>query len=80
MKKQDFNEIKILEIKALLAKVKIVQGEIANLIMDKNMSKLKDLKSISKKRKDIAQIMTVLNQKRLIGELESKNKVEEKEK
>ncbi len=72
MKRNDFLEIKNLEIKALGQKIDTAKKELAGLVMDKNMSKLKDRKSISKKRKDIARMMTVLRQKQLLGELELK--------
>ena len=36
------------------------------------MSKRKDLKSINKKKKDLAQMLTILRQKELIKELEDK--------
>lgn len=72
MKRNDFLEIKNLEIKALGQKIDTAKKELAGLVMDKNMSKLKDRKSISKKRKEIAQMMTVRRQKQLLGELELK--------
>lgn len=75
MKKNDLTEIKTFDMKTLIEKAKSINKEIADLIMDKNMSKLKDLKVISKKRKDLAQVMTVLNQKRLLESLESVHKL-----
>lgn len=72
MKRNQLNEAKQLDRVALLELVKKTRLEIADLTMDKNMSKLKDLKSISKKRKDLAQVMTVLRQKELLEELEGK--------
>lgn len=75
MKLRDFkNEIKVLDIAALALKVKAINAEIGDLIMDKNMNKLKDLKSISKKKKEAARVMTVLNQKKAISKLESSDK------
>ncbi len=72
MKKNDFVQIKSLDLKELVAKTKTLKKEIADLFLDKNMKKLKDLKSISKKKKDLAQILTVMRQKVLLGKLESK--------
>ncbi len=72
MKKNEFVIIKGLSIKELKQKAKIFKKEIADLNMDKNMKKLKDLKSIDKKRKDLAQVLTVLNQKELLAKLEPK--------
>lgn len=72
MKKNQFNEAKGLSIKELLEKVAVIKKEIAEAVMDKNMNKLKDLKTISKKKKDLAQTLTVLKQKQELGQLESK--------
>lgn len=72
MKRNDLLKIKKLDQKALIDKVRSLQGEIADLIVDKNMSKLKDVKAGYKKRKDLAQVLTVLRQKQLLKELESR--------
>lgn len=77
MKKNDFLQIKGLDIKELKLKMRDLKGEITNLVLDKNMKKLKDLKIISKKKRDLAQVLTVLRQKELLAQLESK--VSEKE-
>ena len=77
MKKNDFLQIKTLDIVTLIQKAKEIKLKIADLILDKNMSKLKDLKVIGKVRKDLAQTLTVLRQKQLLIELEeTKEKVE----
>ena len=47
-----------------------VNGQIEWILFQK----LKDLKTVSKKRKDLAQILTVIKQKELLGKLESKVK------
>lgn len=73
MKRNEFIDIKNLDQKALLAKVLQLKDEIADLVLDKNLSKLKDLKSISKKKKDLAQILTVVKQKQLLEKLELGN-------
>lgn len=72
MKRSKFNEIKTLDNLALFELAKKARTEISDLILDKNMSKLKDLKSITKKRKDLSQILTVLAQKQLLVKLEEK--------
>lgn len=71
MKKNEFAQIKGLDLKELKGKVKTLRDEIANLSLDKNMKKLKDLKMVSKKRKERAQILTVIKQKELLAQLES---------
>lgn len=72
--KFDISAVKNMDVKSVLATVKVLQGEIGDLMIDKNLSKLKDLKSISKKRKDLARTLTVLNQKRTLEKLEKGEK------
>jgi ribosomal protein L29 len=71
MKRNDFNEIKRLDTKALLEKVRVLRGELTDLFIDKNMNKLTDMKAVSKKKKEIAQILTVVKQKQLLEEFEA---------
>lgn len=77
MKKNEFVQIKGLDLKELKLKVKTLTEEIISLTLDKNMKKLKELKTISKKKKEVAQILTVIKQKELMIELESKVKSKE---
>lgn len=72
MKRNDFTFVKGLGIPELAQKAKDLKQELANLVLDKNMKKLKDLKVLSKKRKERAQILTVIKQKQLLEELEAK--------
>ena len=74
MKRNDFLEIKNLDEKALIVKVNGLKDRIAELVLDKNMNKLKDLKVIFKKRRDLAQILTVLRQKQILGGLTAKER------
>lgn len=74
MKKNDFIQIKGLDITNLKDKAKALRSEIEKLIMDKNMKKLKDIKQVTKLKKDLAQVLTVLRQKELLSQLESKVK------
>lgn len=77
-KLKDFkNEIKVLDIAALVTKAKALKIDIDDLVMDKNMNKLKDLKTISKRKKELARVFTVLSQKEMIGKLESREPKEE---
>lgn len=71
MKKNDFLQIKGLDIKELKVKTKAFKKEIADLSLDKNMKKLKDLKQVGKKKKDLARILTVIQQKELLSKLEN---------
>ncbi len=72
MKRNSLNEVKELDIKALFEKAKALKLEMNESVMDKNMDKHKDLKTISKKRKDLAQVLTILRQKTLVQDLEKK--------
>lgn len=78
MKKNELIQIKGSDIKELKEKAKTLKSEIGKLTMEKNMKKLKDLKMISKKRKDLAQILTVVRQKQLLVELEPVKKESQK--
>ncbi len=71
MKRQQLAEIKQLTVKEILTKVIVSKKELSNLILDKNMDKLKDKKVLAKKKKDIAQMLTVARQKQLLEQLES---------
>ncbi len=72
MKKKDLQEIKNLESSALLTQIMKAKVELADLVFEKNMKKLKDIKTVFKKRKDISQMLTVFTQKKLLKELEDK--------
>ena len=74
MKKNDFIQIKALDLSELKQKAKTLKLEIEDVVMDKNMKKLKDLKTIFKKRKDLAQVLTVLRQKEMLQRMEVKQK------
>ena len=73
MKKNEFGEIKALDIKTLSTRVRGLRAEIADLVLDKNMNTLKNVKQINHKRRDLAQLLTVLRQKEMIAVLESAN-------
>lgn len=66
MKRNALEEYKGYDIKGLREAIKKAKGEFADLMLDKNMSKLSDVKMVSKKRKDIAQLSTILRQKELV--------------
>lgn len=74
MKKSDLAEIKKTDKKSLEGQVKKVREEIVDLVLDKSMGKMTNLKAIKSKRRDLAQMMTVLKQKQLMEELESGQK------
>lgn len=72
MKKSNLAEIKILEGVTLFAKIKKAKAELADLVLEKNMKKLKALKAVFKKRKEIALMLTIFRQKELLKKLEVK--------
>lgn len=74
MKRTELKEIKILEPKQILIKVKQIKSEITNIRLDrynstKNNEKAKDIKDMTKKRRDIAQMLTIARQKILLEEI-----------
>lgn len=79
MKKTNLKEIKGLEIKDLRLKVKNAGSELAGLFLEKAQPAKgsKDVKQIFKKRKNIAQMLTILRQKEMLRELESTDKSQE---
>lgn len=75
MKLKDFkNDIKVLDIATLLSKAKALRAEIRDSVLDKNIGKVKNLKSISRNKKDLARILTVVSQKQAISKLETSGK------
>ena len=73
MKRNDLAEIKKSDIKDLLVRVSKARAELTGLRVDKSMGKISDLKAVLKKRKDLAQLLTVLRQKQLISEIAGKD-------
>lgn len=66
MKKINLAEIKNLEIAQLMLKFKEGSKELSDLKLKKDV---KDIKSGYKLKKDLARILTILNQKKLIKNL-----------
>ncbi len=79
MKKNQLQEIKILETAALLKKAEDLRIQISGFVMDKHMNKLADLKVMGKTRKDLAQILTIVGQKEAIDKLEKASQKESDE-
>ncbi|MDO8429424.1 MAG: 50S ribosomal protein L29 [Candidatus Daviesbacteria bacterium] len=72
MKKNELAENKRMDKKSLLEKIKKAKQEIWSLYMDKNMAKLANFRVIKNKRREVAQLMTILNQKISLEKLEVK--------
>lgn len=73
MKKTNLAEVKKTEVSQIRSKLKHIMLETQKMKLDKAVNKLTDLKSISKRRKDIAQMFTILRQKELLAKLEEPN-------
>lgn len=71
MKKNDLAEIKKMDLPSIKERIKKAQREVAGLVIDKNTQKLNNLRSIKNKRRDLAQMMTVIKQKQLLEQMES---------
>lgn len=80
MKKAELTEVKNLNKDELIKKVTTLKGQLNDLVMDKNMNKLKDVKSVFKTRKELAVVLTVLRQKQLLEQLESSEETEKPKK
>ncbi len=76
MKKSDLAEIKKTDIKNLEGQIKKAEEEIAKLTLDKVTNKMTNLKAIKNKRKDLAQMQTVLQQKVVLAAFEAAQKEE----
>lgn len=72
MKKNELAEIKKMDIKTIVEKIKKMNNELIDLAVDKAMAKLTNLKALKNKRKEMAQILTILRQKQLLQDLERK--------
>lgn len=70
MKTNDFKKLKNLTLEEIKQKTQAARKELAKLVMDKNMKKLKDVKAVSKKKKELAQLLTLGRQKKLLSDLE----------
>lgn len=73
MRKNDLSEIKNMDTKGISAKLISARAELADLILDKNMKTQKDIKLVLKKRHQIAQMMTIMNQKLSLEKMEVKS-------
>jgi ribosomal protein L29 len=74
LKKTEIAEIKKIEIKSLKEKAKKMQEEVLGLILDKNMGKLSNLKSVKNKKDDLARVLTIIRQKETLENLEKEVK------
>lgn len=74
MNKNDLAEIKNMDQKGLIEKINLLNEEILELKLDKKIGKLNNPKQIRNKRKNLAQISTVLRQKQLLEELTANSK------
>jgi ribosomal protein L29 len=74
MKTKDKKELHLKSIKELNNLVIEAKDALASLKLDKTQNKLKDTSILSRKRKEIAQILTVLRMKELVEIEEGKKK------
>ncbi len=66
MKNTEINEVKNLDVKTIISKVADLRKKLAKLQLGKDE---KDVKAVSRKRKDLARFLTILQQKKLLEEL-----------
>lgn len=73
MKKNNLLEIRKLNIAEIKEKQKQLKSEILTLSLDQSVNKLANIKEVKNKRRDLAQILTILGQKQTLARLEEKN-------
>lgn len=64
MKKNALQEVRAETVDKLVARLTKEKKELTNLYLELRTKKLKDLRKIFHKRKDISQILTILSEKR----------------
>lgn len=64
MKKKEFEELKNMTLEELEGKVLDLREKLFNLRIEKERGQLKDTSSIKNIRRDIARVLTILNEKR----------------
>ena len=69
MKRSIFAEIKLLKTEEIKKKVNSLRIDLEEAVLNKNMRKLKNVRSVSKIKKDIARVLTILGQKELLEKL-----------
>ena len=73
MKTKDKKELHLKSLKELGKLVADARDMVVNLRLDKTQNKLKNTSQLSVKRKEIAQILTIMRMKELQEEMEAKN-------
>ena len=68
MKKSEFKNIKAKSINDLKDKTHMLRIELVEIMVEKSLGKLKDVHKSRAKRKEIAQILTFLSQKKFESE------------
>lgn len=76
MKKTDIDNLRKMNTSDLSRKEREMRGQLADLVIDRSMSKISDKKAILKKRRERAVVLTILRQKKLLEELEEKREGE----
>ncbi len=80
MKKKDLSEIKSKTISQLMKNISDLKKEMVGLSIDMSLGKTKNVHELSKKKKNIAQIKTILNQKLALEKKVKAPKVKKEEK
>lgn len=65
MKKSDLQQLKGLDLNSLVKLVEEKKSALLKLRIDLTMGKLKNISQIRKLKKEIAQILTIINEKKL---------------
>lgn len=76
MKKSDIKDLKSKPIYDLVKKVQDQRKELADILLEKSVGKPKNVHETQLKRKEIAQILTILNQKKFEANININGKKE----
>lgn len=78
MKKKDLNDLKAQTKEKLEIKLRDLEKEKTDTLIELKMGKIKDTNFLSKKRKDIAQVKTLINMKDYLKKSQSEIQPKEK--
>lgn len=70
MKRNELAEIKKMEIGSIAERIKRTRKEIAEQTVDKNLKRLANKGALKSKKRNLAQMLTILRQKQLLQQLE----------
>lgn len=80
MKRTEIKDLRAKDLKGLTAKVQELRVEMAAILIENSLGKLKDVHKVRAKRKEMAQVLTFAAQNRFESQLKTEKLQLEKEK